>query len=834
MQSFLLNASRPRGAAVMFAVMTALAGGVFAWANYDGANGTLVFPLDDAYIHLQYARQLAAGRFLQYTPGAMPSTGATSLLFILVLAPFFWLAPSLGGWVVIEFLISGACLYLAALGAYSLVRPLAAGLELPDGERLAALAGTLVILNGPTLWLTFSGMETLLFVSLMLWAFVAFTRRRLGWLSALLALVALVRPEGLWLVVLFAVVELVMGGRLGDVSRRYAVPLAAGGLPYGVNYALTGHASAAGFVAKSWFNSVPFYPRGVLETILRYWGEILAVHLNGGGSSEVYFTPPLTLAIAAYGLYRLMRSSAWQARAAALALSGWLLGGALLVATLSTAFWHYGRYELPLVVLTLAGGVLGGAALVERARLRWPIGRLLAGASLLWSLWSVAGAWAAYSLATYTFQHQQRVLAEWAQANLPGGASVAVHDVGGLTFLTELTTFDLIGLTNGSPYAFRDGPGATFELLESLPAGARPQYFASYPLVPPVMAYLGQTRLLGDELFAVRLDSFSRFTSADAAQSLYAADWSLADLGDRPYQPDVLTAGQTLRLVDQLDVADLADEAAHGYRWRLVGEPPGFASEVHQFAYRADAALQLIDGGRALNGGDELRIRTQPGEDLMIVARLNAITPGAVRVTIDGRDAGIWRYAAAAGEWQEASFWITGDQVTGPSARLGFEAVQGTRHVPYYYWFYQGPRASVSQPQLSTPIAARFGSVARLLAYELARTPVQLELRLAWQALAASPVPLKVFVHLRDDAQNVLAQDDHEPYFGLRPTTLWETGERINDTYRIPVPAGLPAGAYGLWLGMYEPESGQRLTLTTAEGEALDSLLVTRIQLGDE
>ncbi len=43
-------------------------------------------PLDDAYIHFQYARQLADGEPYVYNPGEAPTSGATSFIYPYVLA----------------------------------------------------------------------------------------------------------------------------------------------------------------------------------------------------------------------------------------------------------------------------------------------------------------------------------------------------------------------------------------------------------------------------------------------------------------------------------------------------------------------------------------------------------------------------------------------------------------------------------------------------------------------------------------------------------------------------------------------------------------------------
>src|SRR5262245_38489089 len=45
-------------------------------------------PLDDSYIHFQYARSIAELHPFRYTAAAAPTPGATSLLWPLVLAPF--------------------------------------------------------------------------------------------------------------------------------------------------------------------------------------------------------------------------------------------------------------------------------------------------------------------------------------------------------------------------------------------------------------------------------------------------------------------------------------------------------------------------------------------------------------------------------------------------------------------------------------------------------------------------------------------------------------------------------------------------------------------------
>jgi hypothetical protein len=61
----------------------------------------------------------------------------------------------------------------------------------------------------------------------------------------------------------------------------------------------------------------------------------------------------------------------------------------------------------------------------------------------------------------------------------------------------------------------------------------------------------------------------------------------------------------------------------------------------------------------------------------------------------------------------------------------------------------------------------------------------------------------KVFTHLLDAQQRVVAQRDSEPVDGLEPTNSWQAGQSVEDHYGIPLPADLPAGTYDVEIGMY-------------------------------
>ncbi len=77
----------------------------------------------------------------------------------------------------------------------------------------------------------------------------------------------------------------------------------------------------------------------------------------------------------------------------------------------------------------------------------------------------------------------------------------------------------------------------------------------------------------------------------------------------------------------------------------------------------------------------------------------------------------------------------------------------------------------------------------------------------------SSVAPLKIFIHVTDEAGDIVAQWD-----GLGPHWQgWRPQSRLWQRHAIPLPANLPPGQYNLTLGIYEPENGRRLLTPTAQ-----------------
>ena len=103
------------------------------------------------------------------------------------------------------------------------------------------------------------------------------------------------------------------------------------------------------------------------------------------------------------------------------------------------------------------------------------------------------------------------------------------------------------------------------------------------------------------------------------------------------------------------------------------------------------------------------------------------------------------------------------------------------------------------------------------------------QITLFWQADQRPSRRYKVFIHVLDGADQIVGQRDAEPGGGALLTTLWEPGEVVADNYGVPIHPATPPGKYRVEVGMYDPETGQRLTTPTGESQVwLEPLTVER------
>lgn len=783
---------------------------------FSTAEGRPVAPLDDAYITLQYARQMARGHFYCYNSSDPPTTGMTSPLFGALMAGCYLIGFTGEGLVALAVSLGLVWMVLAAWLTHNLVLHLLEGVE--RARVWAFVAALLLVFTGSVQWSFFNGMETGLFTVVTLAALNAFLGKHPLRCALWAGIAGLVRPEGLILTAILWSISFLDVRRDPSRWRKWLIPLSiavlVGLLPSGLNWLLTGTPSATGFQAKTWTSNVPAYPREIMRSIALSYRDVLLGHFLGWKVSFEHFALPGLLIFGLLGWLAMGSAHRWWGL---LSTSLWFFGGTLANALLITATWHVGRYQVPLMPIILGVAVTGIGLGWQWASQRWQMGALVA--LLLYllgaTLWSLPDFVDLYRLSVRTMVNQQLVLADWLRSNLPEDARVGVHDVGSLRYVGRRPTYDLVGLTTpkAAP-AWRHGSGSVYELMENSPM--RPDYFAIYPDAFSV-PYLANTDLFEEELLLVDVP-YAHIASAEPVQGIWKANWQLANSGDRIYQADILSRTAGLTLVDSLDVADLDDEEDHNLSWWQSILRPGFPTEVHQMSYRTAPEVEVLDGGRLINGGLEFMSATEPGRPLWIVARLHAYQGGAVYVKVDGQSVGRWAYPHVPGEWLETLFYVPGTAITTDHTHVSLEVdpeTPGLLHfAPYYFWILQG-EAQLPVPEISRPLdSVRFCESIRLLGFDLseeARSPGDpLPLTLYWETTSALSLDVKVFVHLYDEQGNVVAQSDSRPYYGTRPPYTWLPGEIVVDPRAVLIPAETLPGIYSLGVGLYYPDGSAR------------------------
>ncbi len=121
-----------------------------------------------------------------------------------------------------------------------------------------------------------------------------------------------------------------------------------------------------------------------------------------------------------------------------------------------------------------------------------------------------------------------------------------------------------------------------------------------------------------------------------------------------------------------------------------------------------------------------------------------------------------------------------------------------------------------TQPPVDVLVNEALGDSAVLVGYSLPQTEFAADdallVTLVWRA---AEVPFgsstTVFVHLLDEAGNLIGQHDGLPVNGSRPTTGWLPGEYLVDLHEVRLRDTSFSGRANLVVGLYDPITGTRL-----------------------
>jgi hypothetical protein len=149
----------------------------------------------------------------------------------------------------------------------------------------------------------------------------------------------------------------------------------------------------------------------------------------------------------------------------------------------------------------------------------------------------------------------------------------------------------------------------------------------------------------------------------------------------------------------------------------------------------------------------------------------------------------------------------------------------------------QGWARQFTVPDMQVIVDADFGDQMELIGYDV-RLPSdtsdapKLNIIIYWRALSEMDTSYIGFVHLLDEAGQVISQVDHVPGDGAFPTSGWLPGEVIADEYQIPYPSNAALEDEAIWavprieIGVYDPATGHRLPVLNNHGEIVADHIV--------
>jgi hypothetical protein len=549
--------------------------------NFVAHANSPIYPTDDGYIAFSYAKTLADHGVLALTPTAPHVQGFSDILWVLLLAALHVIGLSIP---TASRLVSAACVIALVPSTYVLARRLS-----PDGLPLfAGIAAAIVGVLPGGIFFVLSGLETSLATLLLTIAIADLIRPDLETRPPIVAIVSLLgfcllRPEGivLWLAL---------------TAARFGIPRPT---------LLQGSRRLLGY----WFGlflgplvlyelfDVLYFGALVPNTVVAKLGNpvydtiVSAIHYLAG------FLGPLIVFVilAAFGVVR--RRSVAVASATVITLLVLALGSAVQDG------YPYQRYVFVGIPALLALSVLGADRIVAKIKRLRPnlvcvasVGMVaLFGLGLqqefanspfmssaqLTSVNALPSTWAAV-FASDTGPHDTtypgyHAVSQWLLAHAHPGESVALEEVGIVSYYSGLRIIDTFGLANKVIAHYPGIPG-----LKADPAYVfrlRPDYFVM-PLAPGIGSFVlslpGDQRYAKTPTFAFGYDLVGTFPAQQHFDSIFARQPGLASVTSLDHQlshPHVIEA--PLSFGTNADVAqpspEIVTETRYWLRGRVIG-----------------------------------------------------------------------------------------------------------------------------------------------------------------------------------------------------------------------------------------------------------------------
>lgn len=438
------------------------------------------FPLDDAWIHQTYGRNLAETGLWSFVPGVV-SAASTSPMYTVML--------SIGYKLGVPFALWTHGLGALALAVTALVARRMALQVAPKLRGIGLAVGLAMIFSWHLLWAAASGMETALF-SMMTMVCIAWCWRELSvarssktarvmvrgtTFGVLAAITTLTRPEGILLIAIIGMFLLIArpNMRWRDVILWGVASLVSFTvlmIPYLLfNLDVTGGLLPTTAAAKQIY-AAPIRALGY------FWGlRLMTIPLLAGG--QLLLIPGMLVYVIMvakrirnerHGLLFLL-PPIWGA-ALVMLYAGWL-----------PLNFQHGRYVIPALPALIFAGVVGTGWLLKAAQ-RSIVARVLTrtlalGAAMLIIVFAFGPGLSSYQLDVRVINEEMVAPAHWIAENLSPEAMLAIHDIGAVGYFAPRPLLDIAGLVSPEFAAVIADPEGQWALMQQ----GNARYLMAFP-----------------------------------------------------------------------------------------------------------------------------------------------------------------------------------------------------------------------------------------------------------------------------------------------------------------------------------------------------------------
>lgn len=407
------------------------------------------FPLDDPWIHLQFAKNIAEYGSFSYFKNEVVTAGSTSPLYTLLLAAGFivtknemWLSY-----------ITGILFF--ALSVYFFYR--LSSVTFPKENWLAIAAALLLVFDKWLNLITVTGMETTMYIFLLVACYYYYRKMNAVGFAVTLGLTFWTRPDALAFIAAIVIdyffrvylksrspkenteVNLFEKKDLYKIAGIFGFIMAA---YFIMNFLISGSLLPNTYGAKIAYYSAEFRSRA----------EFLKVEVWDYFTESAYI---LIFIPFVFGVVKLF-SDSFRLR------YNPLIPALLFIAFLIFMYWYklpyahrFGRYMMPIFPFYILLAVYGG-----REFFKWLanyIGdtKLVNGLNIILLAGTIIYSAAGYNEIKKVYQEQSRHIyirqvtaAKWLKENTPEGSVIATHDVGAVAYYSERKVIDVVGLIN--------------------------------------------------------------------------------------------------------------------------------------------------------------------------------------------------------------------------------------------------------------------------------------------------------------------------------------------------------------------------------------------------